>query len=743
MKFWHDLRRRRVLRFTGLYIVGAWLVFQIADVFFPAWSVPEAALRYLFYAALACFPIALVFSWFYDVSTTGIVRTHPAGEEESIDLALKRTDYLVLAGLLVVAGAILFGSLDRVVKSAGEAPLTEAAKEKPPNSIAVLPFDNLDTRPDTGYFSNGVSEEILHRLASIRKLKVIGRTSSFAFGDTDMGLNQISDVLGVRYLLNGSIRRDGDQVRLTARLLDASGYQVWSESFDGELTGIFKFQAEIAEKVASEITRELVVLESPEPARTTTSPEAYRQYLIGREYFHDRPPNWKNQAAEAYRRSIAGDPEFAPPYAGLAIVTKMGADFEDPEAMWPYVNGLIEHALALDPLLAETWMARGLPHGLEPDLDIDRNIEYLGKALELNPNLATAYNWLNIALTWADRGEEAAGLLERGLEIDPLNPVLLLNYADEFLAGGDFTAWKEQMLSLLDLPDTPAMVYHILSKRHFEYGKLSEAAHWRKQSIRLHEKESEDDLVQLVFIYEQLGMQGVGDYWAGQLTRHTAQTANHELLKLNLLTLRGNPDVVELTREWLAAFGEDLNGPGSLPVDLTVPVLIAAGELAEGIALLEGMGELSEPLEPAAVGGDYDLFRLAHWLTYAYQQTGRVEDGAGMLARADRILEIINQSPYFKEYPDRLILPALSYAATGNLAEAATALRVAFEAGWRAYHFEVNSPLWRGAWTSAEFAPVVTDLLADIERQRNAVEAIEAEDDFRVEFESLVAENPH
>jgi hypothetical protein len=172
-------------------------------------------------------------------------------------------------------------------------------------------------------------------------------------------------------------------------------------------------------------------------------------------------------------------------------------------------------------------------------------------------------------------------------------------------------------------------------------------------------------------------------------------------------------------------------------------VLIAAGELAEGIALLEGMGELSEPLEPAAVGGDYDLFRLAHWLTYAYQQTGRVEDGAGMLARADRILEIINQSPDFKEYPDRLILPALSYAATGNLAEAATALRVAFEGGWRAYHFEVNSPLWRGAWTSAEFAPVVTDLLADIERQRNEVEAIEAEDDFRVEFESLVAENPH
>jgi len=422
MKLWHELRRRRVFRFAGLYIVGAWLVFQIADVFFPAWGVPDSAMRYLLNAALACFPVALVFSWFYDVSFGGIVRTRPAGEEETTELALKRSDYLVLAGLLVVAGTILFSSLDRVVQSAGQVPVEETAKEKPPHSIAVLPFDNLDTNPDTGYFSDGVSEEILHRLASIRKLKVIGRTSSFAFGDADMGLEQISDILGVRYLLSGSIRRDGDQVRLTARLLDASGYQVWSESFDGELTGIFKFQSEIAEKVASEITRELVVLKSPEPARTTASAEAYRQYLIGREYFHDRSDNWRNLAAEAYRRSIAEDPDFAPPYAGLATVIKMGADFEDPAGMWVHVNGLIEHALELDPLLAVAWMARGLPHGLEPDLDLDRNIAYLEKALELDPSLAIAYGWLEIALHWAGRGDEAEGMLERALDFDSPGP---------------------------------------------------------------------------------------------------------------------------------------------------------------------------------------------------------------------------------------------------------------------------------------------------------------------------------
>ncbi len=742
MKFWHDLRRRRVFRFAGLYIVGAWLVFQIADVFFPAWGVPDSALRYLLYAAIACFPIALIFSWFYDITTGGIVRTSPADEGETVDLALKRTDYLVLAGLLVMTAAILFGSLDRVVKSAGETPVIEAIKEKPPNSIAVLPFDNLDPNPDTGYFSNGVSEEILHRLASVRALKVIGRTSSFGFSGTDIGLDRVSDILGVRYLLNGSIRRDGDQIRLTARLVDDSGYQLWSKSFDGQLSGIFKFQTEIAEQVASEITRELVILKSPEPARTTTSMEAYRQYLIGREYFHKRPPNWRDLAAEAYRRAIEEDPDFAPPYANLAIVTKMGAAFEDPGSLWPYVNGLIEHAFELDPQLAEAWMARGLPHTEEPDFDLDRNIESLERALDLDPNLGTAYAWLYIANLWANKpSNEAIAILERGLQIDPLNPILLLAYADSFLVKGDFTTWKKQLLTLQDLPEIPTMVYHILSRVHFDYGKLSEAVHWRKQSIRLNQKASDSELVSFLFIYEQLGMQQEADYWFDQLEQYVPHPVNNEFLRLTLLAYRGEPDVIELTREWLTAFSHDLGKAGSLPFQLIAPVLITVGEYAEGIALLEDNLNFSAPLDPLEVAGNYDFFRLTHWLAFAYQKTGRIKDSEVLLARADEMLELLNPKTEFADHPDGLILTALDHAVSGNLGDAATALHKAYEAGWRAYYFEVNNPLWHGAWASTEFAPVVSDLLADIERQRNEVEAIEAEHDFRVEFKSLMTEN--
>jgi len=234
-------------------------------------------------------------------------------------------------------------------------------------------------------------------------------------------------------------------------------------------------------------------------------------------------------------------------------------------------------------------------------------------------------------------------------------------------------------------------------------------------------------------------MQEAADYWTGQLERSASQVANIEFLKLTLLAHRGDPDLAERAREWLEIFGQNLNGPESLPVDLTAPVLITAGEYAKGVAMLEELIDLSEPLSQAMVGDDYNLFRLTHWLVFAYQQTGRAGDGEAVSAWADRMLKIIIQDPGFRNHPDRLILPALDHAATGNLGEASSALRVAFESGWRAYHIEKNSPLWRGAWQSPEFKPVVADLLADIERQRQEVETIESGHDFRTEFESLMA----
>ena len=198
MGLWQELRRRRVHRMVGFYVVGAWLVLQVADVFFPAWGLPETALRFLIIATILCFPIALIFSWTFDITTSGIVKTEPADPGKVFDNSLKRTDYVVLAALLAIGAAIVFSSLQNIVEEVDDA---VAATAKIDHSVAVLPFVNLDSNPDTGYFSDGVTEEILHRLSSLKALHILSRTSSFAFRNSNEGPARISELLGVRYLL--------------------------------------------------------------------------------------------------------------------------------------------------------------------------------------------------------------------------------------------------------------------------------------------------------------------------------------------------------------------------------------------------------------------------------------------------------------------------------------------------------------------------------------------------------------
>ncbi|MGW8369988.1 MAG: hypothetical protein ACWGPN_15095 [Gammaproteobacteria bacterium] len=285
MKLWQELRRRRVYRLAGLYVVGAWLVIQVADISFPAWGLPETAIRYLFIAAIACFPIALVFSWFYDITSQGIVRTERAGEAEPVDLGLKRADYVVLAALLVVGVGIVAGSVGKIREEIETGAGMTSRLQKMANSIAVLPFANLDTHADTGFFSDGITEEILHRLSTMGALHVLASTSSFAFRNSNETPASISSKLGVRYLLQGSVRRDGEQVRVTARLVDEDGFQVWSDTFDRKLERIFVIQAEIASQVASEIVNEIVPPQELPEGRTTDNMEAYNAYLRGKAYF--------------------------------------------------------------------------------------------------------------------------------------------------------------------------------------------------------------------------------------------------------------------------------------------------------------------------------------------------------------------------------------------------------------------------------------------------------------------------
>jgi len=401
MGFWRELQRRRVYRMSGFYVVGAWLIIQVADVFFPAWGLPETALRFLIVATMLCFPIALVFSWTFDITLSGIVKTEPADPGEIFDNSLKRSDYVVLVALLAIGAAIVFGSLQKIVEEVDD---VVAAAEKIANSVAVLPFVNMDSNPDTGYFSDGVTEEILHRLSSLKALHILSRASSFAFRNSNESHARISEILGVRYLLHGSVRRDNNFVRVTARLIDDTGYQVWSETFDRRLEGIFAIQSEIANTVARRIERQIIPAAELPAGRTTTNMEAYDAYLTGRAFVNTRIIGWQDKAIAAFKEAIRLDEHYAPPYAGLAVALELNFRDDDRVAARESAARAAQTAIELDPGLAEGHAALGLllmdDSRLldDPETKLDHAERSLRRALDLDPSLSIGYSWLSNTL---------------------------------------------------------------------------------------------------------------------------------------------------------------------------------------------------------------------------------------------------------------------------------------------------------------------------------------------------------
>jgi len=367
--FVSELRRRRVFRTAALYVVGAWLLLQVADVLFPGWGLPDAAVNILFIAAVVGFPLALVFGWFFDITTHGIVRTPgPCEGAAEAPLALQRRDYLILAALAVVGIAILTEATREVIempRDAGVA-VTElqvsVVEEKLPNSIAVLPFANISDDPDNEYFCDGISEEIRNRLGSHVGLNVIGRNSSFQFKNSEYPLRRISDLLGARYLLQGSVRKQDDTLRISAELVDETGTQRWSDSFDRTLGDIFSIQAEIAELVATTIVPQITV--------TTTSPyepslEAYQYFLEGRELLRKRI-DVKGRAREWLRKAIEIDPQYAAAYAELAITELFYTNTAEDIAA---ANELIDTALRLEPGMPRALAARAFSLLQQDDSD--------------------------------------------------------------------------------------------------------------------------------------------------------------------------------------------------------------------------------------------------------------------------------------------------------------------------------------------------------------------------------------
>jgi TolB-like protein len=371
-----ELRRRRVFRTLALYIVGAWGLMQVADVLLPALSLPESTLRYLLFAAIAGFPVALVFGWFFDISAEGVQRTAPASDAElEASLPLKGLDYVLLATLLLVLGLIGYGLSDAVLELpepaavAGRRAVTRRDPDAPP-MIGVLPFANLGSDKDGDFFASGVHDDLLTRLAKLGGLRVVSRTSVLGYAGTTKRIPQIGRELRADAILEGGIRVAGELIRINAQLIDArSDEHLWAETYDRQLTAtnIFEVQSDIARAIATALQAALTPEENAELALIPTDNlAAYRAFHEIMQWRDTVSLSHSDNSANAQRyeaglrRAFELDPEFTRPMLELVMHLALQIYSGRREEALPEVEALIGRIGEIGPNSADYLAAQSV-----------------------------------------------------------------------------------------------------------------------------------------------------------------------------------------------------------------------------------------------------------------------------------------------------------------------------------------------------------------------------------------------
>lgn len=407
--FYRELKRRYVLRAAVLYVGAAWALSQGISQLTPALDLPEWATRAFLIACAVGFPVALALVWNFE----GILRE-------------------VRQGLGTEPTAPATKATGATIASNAEMPV-----EIPHKSIAVLPFVDLSPAHDQEYFSDGVAEEILNALVKLKALKVAGRTSSFSFKGRNADLRDIGRALTVAHVLEGSVRKHGDRVRITVQLIQTcDGYHLWSENFDGDLSDVFELQ----ERIARAIARELDVLLHGEQRLVpvaTADPEAYRLYLQASDIFNRRDMVHMAQAIDLLRQAVARDPGFARAHARVASAYAIQPNYS-PEAMdtaLANATAAAARASALDPDLGEPWSAIGLAfHHAHRFIEAREAIE---KALQVQPEESSVWYWAGALALNCGYVDYGCAKLDRVLEIDPLYPAAMLWRGSAYAAAGD------------------------------------------------------------------------------------------------------------------------------------------------------------------------------------------------------------------------------------------------------------------------------------------------------------------
>jgi adenylate cyclase len=471
-----ELKRRNVIRFAGLYLVGAWLLVQVSSTVLPMFGAPEWLPRSIVILLALGFLPALIFSWVFELTPEGLKRDEDVRPEESIaPQTARRMDRMIIVVLLLALGYFAidkFALAPRRVSSPND-----SASAINPKSIAVLPFDNLSRDPDNAYFCEGVQDEILTRLAKVADLKVISRTSTQHFKSAPDNLPQIARQLGVAHILEGSVQKSNGQVRVNVQLINAlTDAHLWADTYDRKLTDIFAVETEIAKTIAESLQAKLTGSEKSSMAKVpTANPEAYELYLKGRFFWNKRSGVDLRKAIDYFNQAIAKDPNYGLAYAGLAdsymlLPNYGGASAK--ESIAP-ARAAITKALELDDSLAEAHASFGLLETLE--LRLEHAVRDFERAIELKPNYATAHHWLMLGQLSLGRFDPAIAEGKRAIELDPLSLIINADYCWTYSCAHRLDEAEKQARKTLEIDPHFFLARYYLGGILQMKGRLTEA----------------------------------------------------------------------------------------------------------------------------------------------------------------------------------------------------------------------------------------------------------------------------
>ena len=713
-----ELNRRKVLRTVGAYAVAVFVMLQLMDAAVEPLRLPDWLPTLVVIVLILGFPLIFVLAWLFDITPEGVRKT------STVSLLTNSQNTLLFSLMMLGTAGLGYGFYGYYSNVFENTPINALTSEfvaqrdfvAPDNSIAVLPFADLSEDGTQRYFSDGIAEEILNLLAQVEGLHVAARTSSFAFREGATDIREIGRLLNVGTVLEGSIRKVGDRIRLTAQLINVEdGYHIWSQNYDRELDDVFAIQDEIASAIASALVDSFAGLQQQKQGSRTQNLAAFEAYRTGRLHWWRRSPEELQKAIALFATALEHDASFAPAYAAMAdswlLLSLYGnmTNLKATERAMP----MIEKALDIDPGSAEAFAALGLARWQIGQRDAAESA--LRQSIKLNDDYIPAYLWLGGLLGDLGRLPEQNQILQQAMALDPLNELLAINYAGNLASRGEVQESIDLLQGLVQLKPDSSTLLRIMSGHSMKSGDLVGAWRYADRSFDL-EPNSPVVIQTLASAWETIGE----NQKAEDLLLEGLEIASENMgLRSNyffLLIKQGRLEKAE--RLLQEQYGDTVEG---LPEQMQQyyyfqksMISLVSGDKEAAMELIERA--LKEDSDDAFDGDQLFFITLSSALN---RDSGNTELADQRLERAERAVRraringVDNAYIYYTE--------SSIFALKGESQAALDALQGAYEHGFRDYWMLEKDLRLESLHEEPQFIAIVAQIGKDLENARSEV----------------------